>query len=67
MESMPKFLKEPVTIPKSWVKTYQGLWFAQPYYLIFGAFMGAISVFFGVVFVIIVLVATNFNLLGWTE
>jgi len=38
-----------------------------PYYLVFGALMGAITVGFIVLTLVIVLVATNFNVLGLIE
>jgi len=41
--------------------------FLAPYYLTVAAMLGAITVGFAVVTVLIVLVVTNFNVLGWME
>jgi multisubunit Na+/H+ antiporter MnhC subunit len=41
--------------------------FLAPYYLTVAAVLGAITVGFAVVTVLLVLVATNFNVLGWME
>jgi hypothetical protein len=62
-----KRLTEPVTIPQWMIDKYKKLPFTEPYYLILGGVLGAISAGFGAVIVIIILVATNFNALGWVE
>ena len=41
--------------------------FLAPYYLTVAALLGAITVGFVVVTVLLVLVVTNFNVLGWIE
>ena len=46
----------------AWVKPY-----LAPYYLTVAAVLGAITVGFAVVTVLLVLVVTNFNVLGWIE
>jgi hypothetical protein len=38
-----------------------------PYYLTVAAVLGAITAGFAVVFVLLILVVTNFNVLGWME
>ncbi len=38
-----------------------------PYYLTVAGVLGAITALFAVLFVVLVLVVTNFNLLGWME
>jgi hypothetical protein len=58
---------EPVTIPDWIVAKYKELWWAQPYYLFFGAILGVISAVLGGIIIIVILVVTNFNVLGWTE
>ena len=45
-----------------WVKPY-----LTPYYLTVAAVLGAITVGFGIVFVLLGLVTANFNVLGWME
>ncbi len=56
-----------MTIPQWMIDKYKKLPFTEPYYLILGGVLGAISAGFGAVIVIIILVATNFNALGWVE
>jgi len=41
--------------------------FLAPYYLIIGAVLGAITAGFVALTVVLILVATNFNLLNWVE
>jgi hypothetical protein len=41
--------------------------FLAPYYLTVAGVLGAITVGFAVVFVLLILVVTNFNVLGWME
>ncbi len=41
--------------------------YLAPYYLVYAAVLGLITVGFVVVTVLIVLVVTNFNVLGWIE
>jgi hypothetical protein len=41
--------------------------YLAPYYLTVAAVLGAITAGFAVVFVLLVLVVTNFNVLGWIE
>ena len=46
----------------AWVKPY-----LAPYYLTVAAVLGAITVVFVVITVLLVLVVANFNVLGWIE
>jgi hypothetical protein len=41
--------------------------FLAPYYLTVAGALGAITVAFLVVFLVLILLATNFNVLGWME
>lgn len=41
--------------------------YMAPYYLMVAGVLGAITVGFAVVFVLLILVVTNFNVLGWME
>ena len=41
--------------------------FLAPYYLTVATLLGAITVGFAVVTVLLILVVTNFNVLGWME
>jgi hypothetical protein len=41
--------------------------YLAPYYLAVAAVLGAITVGFGIVFVLLGLVTANFNVLGWME
>ncbi len=41
--------------------------FFVPYYLLVAAVLGAITAGFAIVVVLIILVVTNFNVLGWME
>jgi len=41
--------------------------YLAPYYLLVAAVLGAITVGFAVLTLLIVLVVTNFNMLGWME
>ena len=41
--------------------------YLAPYYLTVAAVLGAITVVFAVVTVLLILVVTNFNVLGWIE
>jgi hypothetical protein len=41
--------------------------FLVPYYLTIAAVLGAITTLFVVICLVLVLIATNFNLLGWME
>jgi len=52
--------------PIEWVKKHMTPYLA-PYYLTVGAVLGAITVGFVVVTVMIIIVVTNFNVLGWIE
>jgi len=56
----PKFC--PVVWMRELVKPY-----LAPYYLTVAAVLGAITVGFVVVFVLLGIVTANFNLLGWVE
>jgi hypothetical protein len=38
-----------------------------PYYLTVGAILGAVTVGFAVLITVLVIVAANFNVLGWME
>ncbi len=50
----------------AWLKEH-GKNFASPYYIVVGAVVGGITVGFIVLTLVIVLVATNFNVLGLIE
>jgi uncharacterized metal-binding protein len=39
----------------------------RPYHVIIGALIGLITAVFGVIILLILIVATNFNPLGWVE
>ena len=52
--------------PIVWVKEHAKPYLA-PYYLTVAAVLGAITVGFVVVFVLLGIVAANFNVLGWIE
>jgi hypothetical protein len=52
--------------PIEWVKEHAKP-FLAPYYLTVAAVLGAITVGFAVVFVLLALVTANFNVLGWME
>jgi hypothetical protein len=41
--------------------------YTAPYYLTVAAVLGAISTVFVVVTVVLILIVTNFNILGWWE
>lgn len=41
--------------------------YLAPYYLTVAAVLGAITAGFAVVFVLLILVVANFNVLGWIE
>jgi len=41
--------------------------FLAPYYLTVAAVLGAITVGFAIVFVLLAIVTANFNVLGWME
>jgi hypothetical protein len=41
--------------------------FLAPYYLVLAAFLGLITVVFSVVVILLLIVALNFNVLGWIE
>jgi hypothetical protein len=52
----------PIERVKSFLAPY-----CAPYYLTVAAVLGAITVGFAVVFVLLAIVAANFNVLGWME
>jgi hypothetical protein len=41
--------------------------YTAPYYLTVAAVLGAISTVFAVVTIVLILIVTNFNILGWWE
>jgi hypothetical protein len=41
--------------------------FLVPYYLTVAAVLGAITAGFAAVFILLIIVVTNFNVLGWIE
>jgi hypothetical protein len=59
---------QPVTFPEkfAWLQR-QIQTRIRPYHLVVGAVVGLITGIFTVVIVLMILVATNFNVLGWTE
>jgi len=66
--SKPSFIT-PASFPfpsPTWLKT-EGKAFPAPYYLTVAAVLGAITVGFVVLTVLIVLVVSNFNVLSWIE
>ena len=58
----------PVTFPEKLVWLQRRIQtHVRPYHLAMGAVVGLITVVFLVVIVLMILVATNFNVLGWIE
>jgi hypothetical protein len=58
----------PAVFPPGWAWLQSRIPYrVRPYHLVVGAVAGLITTLFLVVVVLIVLVATNFNVLGWIE
>lgn len=56
---------EPTTPPLHLIERIKP--YLAPYYLMVAGVLGAITVGFAIVFVLLILVVTNFNVLGWME
>ena len=58
----------PVTFPErlSWLQ-HNIKARVRPYHLVVGAVVGFISAIFGGLILVLILIATNFNILGWME
>ncbi|HEV3271538.1 MAG TPA: hypothetical protein VGZ93_05095 [Candidatus Methylacidiphilales bacterium] len=56
----------PKFCPIEWVKEHAKPYLA-PYYLTVAAVLGAITAGFAVVFVLLIIVTANCNVLGWVE
>jgi hypothetical protein len=66
--SKPSFMT-PASVPfpsLAWLRT-EGKSFLAPYYITVAAVLGAITAGFAVVFVLLIIVTANFNVLGWME
>jgi hypothetical protein len=59
---------QPVTFPAglAWLQ-HQMRHRIRPYHVVVAALLGLVTVVFAVVVLVIVIVASNFNVLGWVE
>jgi hypothetical protein len=58
----------PVTFPEKFAWLQRRIQtHVRPYHLAVGAVVGLVTAIFAVVIVLMILVATNFNVLGWIE
>jgi hypothetical protein len=68
MSDSPPQVTQPVTFPDrlAWLQ-HRIQARIRPYHLAIGALVGLITAVFGTVIIVLLLIATNFNVLGWME